>query len=137
VIDDPLRYASLSVTRIPAYFQFWPSADSSTVSNLARVMSFGILWPIMLIGLIAAFFGAERRPGGLASPAGLLAVFVLVYSAIHVLSWALVRYRLPVDAVLLIFAGWGIELLAMKWTRWRAGRRPPGVTRAASGEMES
>ena len=136
VMDDPLRYASLSVTRIPAYFQFWPSSESSTVSNLARVMSFGLLWPIMLFGLLAAFFGPERRPGGLASPAGLLALFVLVYSVIHVLSWALVRYRLPVDAVLLVFAGSGFELLGRKWTRWRAGRRPAGVKRAASGEME-
>jgi len=136
VMDDPLRYASLSVTRVPAYFQFWPSADSSTVSNLARVMSFGLLWPMMLFGLLAAFFGPERRPGGLASPAGLLAFFVIIYTGIHVLTWALVRYRLPVDAVLLVFAGWGFELLARNWIRWRAGRRPAGVKRAASGEVE-
>jgi hypothetical protein len=28
-----------------------------------------------------------------------------LYTAIHLLSWALIRYRLPVDAVMVIFAG--------------------------------
>jgi hypothetical protein len=44
-----------------------------------------------------------------ASPAGLLMLFSLVYSAIHILSWSLIRYRLPVDAVLLVFAGLGVS----------------------------
>ena len=26
------------------------------------------------------------------------------YTAIHLLSWALIRYRLPVDAIALVFA---------------------------------
>ena len=135
VLDDPLRYASLSVTRVPAYFMFWPSPESSLVSNLARMASFGLLWPLMLFGLLSAFIGSGRQTDGLASPAGLLALFVLVYSSIHLLTWALVRYRLPVDAVLLVFAGAGVDLLARKWIQWRAGRRPAGVDRAASVEM--
>jgi uncharacterized protein (DUF983 family) len=32
-------------------------------------------------------------------------MFVIVYTGIHLLTWTLVRYRLPVDAVLVIFAG--------------------------------
>lgn len=31
--------------------------------------------------------------------------FALFYSLLHILTWAMSRYRLPVDAVLLIFAG--------------------------------
>lgn len=34
--------------------------------------------------------------------------FITLYTAIHLLSWALIRYRLPVDAVLIIFAALGI-----------------------------
>ncbi|MFW6098154.1 MAG: hypothetical protein ACOC9Z_08750, partial [Chloroflexota bacterium] len=32
----------------------------------------------------------------------LILIFALAYTAIHLLSWALIRYRLPVDAVLII-----------------------------------
>ena len=34
----------------------------------------------------------------------LLVLFILVYSIIHILSWVQIRYRLPVDAVLVPFA---------------------------------
>jgi hypothetical protein len=41
----------------------------------------------------------------LVSPQGLLILFALVYSGVHILTWTLIRYRLPVDAVLIPFAG--------------------------------
>jgi 4-amino-4-deoxy-L-arabinose transferase-like glycosyltransferase len=109
VTEDPLRYILLSVSRLADYFLFWPTADSSLLSNLSRVLSFGWLWPFMLYGAVLAF----RRPmpalEKAASPAGLLMLFSLVYSGIHILSWSLIRYRLPVDAVLLVFAGLGVS----------------------------
>jgi hypothetical protein len=39
------------------------------------------------------------------SPSGLLILFAFVYSSIHILTWTLIRYRLPVDAVIIPFAG--------------------------------
>jgi 4-amino-4-deoxy-L-arabinose transferase-like glycosyltransferase len=126
VLDDPVRYARLSLSRIPAYFIFWPSADSGLSSNLSRVVSFGLLWPFMLYGLFFSFVSSvkyqvsgvkERELQNLRhhvsrfllQPAVPLYLFILVYTAIHLLSWALIRYRLPVDAVLLIFAGLAFE----------------------------
>jgi len=107
ILDDPERYVLLSISRIPAYFVFWPSAESSTISNLSRVSSFGILLPFMLYGLVRSFSFRRTKTVGdfLASPLFLLYLFVFIYTGIHLLSWALIRYRLPVDAVLLIFAG--------------------------------
>ncbi len=109
VVADPLRYLKLSLSRIPVYFMFWPSHESGFVSNLARVVSFGVLWPFMLYGLVRSFI---FRPWSfirlLADNAFLLQLFALVYTAIHLLSWALIRYRLPVDAVLLVFAALAI-----------------------------
>jgi len=98
VRDDPVRYLLLSASRLKDYFKFWPSAQSSTISNLSRVLSFGILWPFMLYGLILSMFGK------ISAKMWLLYLFMLVYTGIHLLSWALIRYRLPVDAVLLVFA---------------------------------
>jgi hypothetical protein len=49
-----------------------------------------------------------------AAPGVLLLLFMVVYSAIHLLSWALIRYRLPVDTVALIFAARGLYWLYQK-----------------------
>jgi 4-amino-4-deoxy-L-arabinose transferase-like glycosyltransferase len=105
-LDDPVRYVLLCFDRVPAFFMFWPSRDSSLLSNLSRVASFGILWPLMLFGLVHSLFGKAHLPfNQIVSPAGLLLGFAVFYTLVHLLSWALIRYRLPVDAVLLVFAG--------------------------------
>jgi 4-amino-4-deoxy-L-arabinose transferase-like glycosyltransferase len=104
VIDEPGRYLLLSLSRVPLYFMFWPTAESSLVSNLSRVFSFGLLWPFMLYGVILAA-ARLNRSDRLASPTMLLLGFCLFYTLVHVFTWTLIRYRLPVDAVLLPLAG--------------------------------
>ena len=105
VLEDIQRYVLLSLSRIPHYFMFWPSPKSSLISNFSRVFSFGIFWPFMLIGLIYAPFSRylnERLR--LDAPLTLIYLFILIYATIHVLTWTLIRYRLPIDAVTIIFA---------------------------------
>jgi len=114
IIDDPKRYLLLSLSRIPAYFMFWPSSESSLTSNLSRVGSFGITLPFMLYGVFLAVRKKWTEMGNhflnlLTSPEGLLLIFILIYSAIHLLTWALIRYRLPVDAVLIPFGAIAIQ----------------------------
>lgn len=116
VIEEPARYLRLSVSRVPLYFNFLPSEDSSTLSNVARTGSFGLFLPLMLVGLARPFLqGHERsrvvRFGVPSAPVVLLYLFVLGYSLIHILSWVQVRYRLPVDAVLVIFGASGLHLV--------------------------
>jgi 4-amino-4-deoxy-L-arabinose transferase-like glycosyltransferase len=108
ITADPVRYLVLSASRAKDYFMFWPSADSSLISNLSRVLSFGWLWPFMAFG----FFHTLRRAWS--TPTLVLHLFVAAYTAIHLLSWALIRYRLPVDAVLLVFAGVAMAKLPAK-----------------------
>jgi 4-amino-4-deoxy-L-arabinose transferase-like glycosyltransferase len=105
IAADPGRYLLLSLSRIPPYFEFWPTADSGFVSNLSRVASFGLFLPFMLFGLGRTLL--YRFPdwrARLASPFTLVYLFALVYTGIHVLTWTLVRYRLPIDALLVQFA---------------------------------
>jgi 4-amino-4-deoxy-L-arabinose transferase-like glycosyltransferase len=121
ILDDPVRYILLSISRIPVFFMFWPSDDSGLISNLSRVASFGILLPFMVYGLYRS--AADKKmpiADRLASPSSLLVIFAFVYTLIHLLSWALVRYRLPVDAVLVVFAGLGLVDLAQKIRIWRS-----------------
>jgi hypothetical protein len=109
VLDDPMRYIRLSLSRIPHYFKFWPDPASGLISNVMRVGSFGALLPFMIYGLWRTIHGALR--GNKAGPRTqvngpllLLYAFMGTYTLIHLLSWAQIRYRLPVDAVLLLFA---------------------------------
>ncbi|MFQ5578009.1 MAG: ArnT family glycosyltransferase, partial [Anaerolineae bacterium] len=111
---DPVRYLILSISRIKDYFKFWPASDSGVISNVSRVFSFGILWPFMIYGIIYS----ARRPRS-AQPV-MVYLFVVIYTAIHLLTWALIRYRLPVDALLLIFAA-----IALVDIRARLARRRP------------
>jgi 4-amino-4-deoxy-L-arabinose transferase-like glycosyltransferase len=125
IADDPGRYVLLSLSRIPPYFMFWPSADSGFISNLSRVGSFGIMWPFMLYGLIRALRAGKQavrlRPP---APVTLVYLFLLLYTGIHILTWTLIRYRLPVDAVLLAFAGLALLDLFLRipvLKRWSNG----------------
>jgi 4-amino-4-deoxy-L-arabinose transferase-like glycosyltransferase len=119
ILDDPLRYVRLSISRIPVYFMFWPSGDSSLISNISRVASFGIMWPFMLYGLLRSTTGPKQSlTKWLDSPIVLLVCFVSIYSLIHLLSWSLIRYRLPVDGILLIFAGLAVADLARRVFIW-------------------
>jgi 4-amino-4-deoxy-L-arabinose transferase-like glycosyltransferase len=112
VTADPGRYILLSFSRIPPYFMFWYSPESSTLSNISRIGSFGVFMPFMLFGL---FLGLKQdRNDVLVSPTGLMALFGIVYSGIHILTWTLIRYRLPVDAVLIPFAALALVELAQR-----------------------
>jgi 4-amino-4-deoxy-L-arabinose transferase-like glycosyltransferase len=104
--QDPVRYLRLSMSRIPVFFMFWPTSDSELISNISRAVSAGLLWPFMVYGLIISLSSQRRSSDSFTtSPAMLLYLFITFYTLIHLLSWALIRYRLPVDAVLLVFAG--------------------------------
>jgi hypothetical protein len=108
VQDDPVRYVILSLSRIKDYFKFWPSADSGLISNLSRLLSFGIMWPFMAYG----FFFHLRRSWH--NESLIIYLFIIFYTAIHLLTWALIRYRLPVDALLLPFAAYSLVALFNK-----------------------
>ncbi|HZY45683.1 MAG TPA: glycosyltransferase family 39 protein, partial [Anaerolineae bacterium] len=118
VVQDPGRYALLSLSRFKTYFEFWPTSESELLSNVVRVLSFGAALPFMLYGLILALRHWRQWL--------LLYVFAIVYSLIHLLSWALIRYRLPVDAVLIIFAAYGlVDLIERSAPRLKL--KPPNL----------
>ncbi|MFN8062100.1 MAG: glycosyltransferase family 39 protein [Vicinamibacterales bacterium] len=107
IVDDPIRYAALSAGRLAEFFKFWPTHDSSATSNAMRALSFGLYLPFVVAGLVMTARGWRRASAPEVDRAGasLLVMVAGVYTALHVLSWALVRYRLPVDAMLMPFAG--------------------------------
>jgi 4-amino-4-deoxy-L-arabinose transferase-like glycosyltransferase len=108
VVDDPVRYLRLSLSRLPALFMFWPNSDSGTLSNFFRVTSFGLVWPLMLYGLLAVSLNIKKSNQKNKFAILMFTAFVLFYTVLHLLSWALIRYRMPIDAVMLIFASYAL-----------------------------
>jgi hypothetical protein len=49
----------------------------------------------------------------------ILYLFVVIHTGIHLLSWPAPRYRLPVDAVLMVFGGLAVLELAKQLRAWR------------------
>ncbi len=138
VLAEPGRYLLLSLSRVRDYIEFWPTANSSLIFNLGRVLSIGVFLPFMLYGMWLAATqprmgghatsqvpGTSEVPGTSARSAPIfnlqssifLLSFIAFYSLLHIATWAMSRYRLPVDAVALIFAAGAIAHL---WGRWQA-----------------
>jgi 4-amino-4-deoxy-L-arabinose transferase-like glycosyltransferase len=111
IVSDPVRYLKLSIDKIWEFIKFWPSSDSSRTSNLVRGLSFGLYLPFMIMGLWLSL--ARRRDFML------LYLFVVIHSGIHLLSWPSLRYRLPVDAISMIFAALALLELARQFVVWR------------------
>jgi hypothetical protein len=97
------------------------------MSNLVRVLSYGLYLPFMLLGL---YFSFSRWKNFL-----LLYLFMLVHTGIHLLSWPAPRYRLSVDAVAMVFAGLAVLELARRFDAWR--RRPALVNHSVSDKAQS
>lgn len=117
IAAHPGRYILLSINRIKDQFKFWPTRESGLISNLSRVGSFGIFLPFGVVGVVmavrrswraAAAQGASfwaRAPAWCATDVSLWLACYLLYTAVHLASWAAVRYRLPSDILLIVFAG--------------------------------
>ena len=122
ILAEPGRYTLLSLSRVHDYFEFWPTADSSLLFNIGRVLSIGLFLPFILYGLYLSLRRSPLPNSTLSiqhSSFSLLYLFIIVYSLMHILTWAMSRYRLPVDAVLLLFAALGIMDLAGRLTSRR------------------
>jgi len=129
VLEEPGRYVLLSLSRLRAYFEFWPTPDTTLLHNLGRTGSFGLFLPFMLYGL---YLSSRQQQTMIAPPGelsgrqtldlGLLYLFIPFYTLLHVLTWAMVRYRLPVDAVLMPFAALAITEVCVRLYR-KAVRR--------------
>jgi hypothetical protein len=118
VLAEPSRYLRLSLSRVRDYFEFWPTPGTTLLHNLGRTGSFGLFLPFMVGGLWLALRAAgpdRTRDSWLrfsTTPPALALLFMAFYSLLHILTWAIPRYRLPVDAVALPFAALALVALA-------------------------
>lgn len=122
ILADPNRYAWLTLSKSLEYFKFGPSSESGWLSNLVRMLSFGLYLPFMLWGL---YLSMPRWRSF-----AVLYLFIFIHTSIHLLSWPAPRYRLPVDAVLMLFAAISVVELAKQLRVW-------GNRNLASGKVQA
>ncbi len=104
IVSDPIRFLLLSLNRTQDYFWLVPSDQSGLISNVARVFSFTLYLPFMLYGLFLS-----RRQWRASLP---LYLYIAFDTLLSLASWAAPRYRLPSDALLIVFAGLAVATLA-------------------------
>jgi hypothetical protein len=129
--DDPVRYLLLSLSRFEDQFRFWPTPESPLISDLSRISSFGLFLPFICYGTLLVIFRPKmfrnldlaNSPSNTSSfstwlktPAALWLGFFCFYTIMHLASWASSRYRLPTDAVMIVFAAVGIVDLYNRFT---------------------
>lgn len=106
ILTDPVRVGLLSLDRLKDYFWLFPTESSSPVSNWSRLFSFGLYLPFMVYGLYLS-----RRQWRMCLP---LYLYVAIDGIFCLLTWAAPRYRLPSDAIMMVFAGLGVVTLAVR-----------------------
>ncbi len=104
ILQDPTRYLMLTASKFAVHFNFWFSRESSLFSNLMRVFSFGLYLPLFIMGLAISWKERQR--------CSLVYLFLIIFNLLHILTWSGTRYRLPVDAVLMPFAGLAVYTVA-------------------------
>jgi hypothetical protein len=98
VLADPHRYLLLCLSRVPAYFEFWPSLDSTWLqSGPDRLIYFSAAHALRVrAGVAQAGRGSAIHAADFSIAAGADTLFVLFYSLMHILTGPC-HYRLPVD----------------------------------------
>ncbi len=104
MLADPIRVGLLSISRINDYFWLFPTENSSDLSNWSRLFSFGLYLPFMVYGVYLS-----RHQWRMCLP---LYLYVAFDTLLCLLTWSAPRYRLPTDAVMMVFAGLGVANLA-------------------------
>ena len=110
MLSDPLRTVGLSARK---FILFWNPyvQEGSLLRSIVGLISSG---PLLLLGL-AGLWQLRSR-----SEVWGIATLALAMTLVHMIFFAHVRFRLPVDAALTAPAAW---LLHQKYRRWQGGSK--------------
>ena len=123
VRSDPGRFVMLSLSKALNLWRIYPQPGTEDrpghdLERLASILSYGVLLPFAVAWVL---FSLRRNAG-----ARLMLLIFLAQSAVHALYISKVRFRLPIDSLVIIAAAGGIAYLAgrahdalqRRGTRW-------------------
>jgi 4-amino-4-deoxy-L-arabinose transferase-like glycosyltransferase len=124
---------SLLLTNLRRFWQFYPGSPGGPRTafwyRLIGLGSYGVIFPLVLIGAVTGL----RRFRELSSIYGFVAYFTLV----HVALYGKLRYRIPMDGLLITLAVLGLQS-AVLWLRpalWRRGERALRIPGGEAGRQ--
>lgn len=124
VLNDPVHFVQLTITRLREFFTFWPTADSTLEANVLRVISFGLLAPFATAGLLLNFKNWRSLLP--------IYLFILIHTGVYATSWTMIRYRMPLDVFFIMFAASAILLAVDIWKerlRHPLSRSQPNISK--------
>ena len=116
VLNRPVDFVMLTLTRLREFFLFWPTTDSTLSANVLRILSFGLILPFALYG----FFANLRRFHELAP----IYLFIVVHTGIYAVTWTMIRYRIPLDPFFILFAAYSLQVVYQQLIQPRALTQP-------------
>ncbi len=98
VKDSPVAFMKLSVRKLIKFWRFYPYYP---YSHSQRIVSALYFVPLFLLAVVGMALSVSKK---LCLP---LLAFVFYFTAIHVLFWTQIRYRVPLHPILAVFAALG------------------------------
>jgi hypothetical protein len=131
ILSNPLHFLSRCVERVGRFWTPIPGSPRPLINLLAVVATL----PIFLGAMISVMCG-RRRLWRQASP---ILLIILYLTALHGVSHALPRYRLPLEPLLIaLAAGWYgrmVEALYGRWSGRDGARHEAGTVPGGSGKI--
>jgi hypothetical protein len=100
ITEDPVRFIKLAGLKFTRFWRFWPSAEEYR-TPLYVVGSLISFVPVLVLAIVYLIFFA----GGQFVRIFPLLLFIGYLTAVHMVMAGSVRYRLPLEPFLIIFAG--------------------------------
>jgi len=109
ISENPDRFVELAAVKFVRFWRLWPFAPQYQKPHLIAVslVSYGVALGLVIWGLPALLSRFWRR----LSPVFLLTAYL---TAVHMVTIASIRYRLPLEPFLIILAAWQLENLSEK-----------------------
>jgi len=118
ISDNKKGFVVLSLGRLGHMFSLYPAVAEGTGPVLYTALARPVVSTFFVLLYVAAAIGFFAAPGRL--PKLFLPLACLINLGIHSLTISLLRYRLPMDLVFAVVAGFGIKFIWEK-TRLRMG----------------
>jgi|GEM_PF-1792549 len=102
------EYARLLGKRLVHFWRFFPLVATKTNKIIALLTS-GWIIPLGFLGMALSWRGYWRA-------SSLLILLIFSFTVVHMVFWAMIRYRVPIDPFVIIFAGFSIDTLLKKFS---------------------
>lgn len=96
--EEPVRFLRISIKRVIRFWNLWPNSEkfSDWKYKLASLLSYGL---VLIFSFLSIFFLKKRRKLLL-----FFGLFIFYYTLLHAVTIGSIRYRLPLEPILIAIA---------------------------------